>query len=161
MNDGANAREMRLLSAFATVARQWGATPLEGEVARGLGLDIEDSEIRLIYLLGSRTAELRPGDLAEQLGITRSALSKSLSRLRLAGLAESAVTASDRRSVFVTLTATGRDAYRQLVELGAAHVREASTGISPAELATISGFLERFAQRLGGPPPIVLPVDPE
>ena len=147
----------QMLGSFATVARQWGATPVDGHIAEGFGLAIEDSEIRIIYLLGSRTQDLRPGDVAEQLGITRPTLSKSLTRMRTAGLVESAVVEDDRRSVYVTLTPEGKDAYRRLVDYGVDSIRAANAGLGRSELETIQRFLDRFAQQLGGPPPVVFP----
>lgn len=149
--------ERQMLGAFATVARQWGAVPLEGTIAEQVGLDIEDSEIRMIYILGARTGEMSPGDVAQQLGVTRPTLSKSLTRLRVAGLVESAPTENDRRSVYVTLTETGRDAYTALVDFGMELVHSAAAGLSQAELASVARFLERFAHCLGGPPPVVFP----
>ena len=147
-----------MLGAFATVARQWGAVPLEGTIAEQVGLDIEDSEIRVIYILGARTEEMNPGDVAKQLGVTRPTLSKSLTRLRVAGLVESAPTEYDRRSVYVTLTEAGSTAYTALVNFGIDLVQSAAEGMSHSELSTVSEFLERFAVRLGGPPPVVFPL---
>ncbi|KIP53473.1 MarR family winged helix-turn-helix transcriptional regulator [Leucobacter komagatae] len=157
MVDRARDIERQMLGAFATVARQWGATPLEGTIAEDVGLAIEDSEIRILYVLGARTEEMRPGDIAVQLGVTRPTLSKSLTRLRTARLVESSVADDDRRSVFVTLTPEGRDAYARLVDFGMDMIRGACAGLSRQELEIIRGFLGRFADRLGGPPPVVFP----
>ena len=152
--------ERQMLGAFATVARQWGATPLEGTIAETLGLDIEDSEIRVIYLLGARTVEMRPGDLATQLGVSRPTLSKSLTRLRTAKLVESAPADDDKRSVFVTLTENGREAYRTLIDFGINVIDSANGDLSSDDLAVVGQFLERFAKQLGGPGPVVLPESP-
>lgn len=152
--------ERQMLGAFATVARQWGATPLEGNIAETLGLEIEDSEIRVIYVLGARTVEMRPGDLATQLGVSRPTLSKSLTRLRTARLVESAPADDDKRSVFVTLTDHGRAAYRALIEFGINVIDSANGDLSSDDLALICEFLERFAEQLGGPGPVVLPEVP-
>lgn len=157
MGTGARQIELGMLGAFATVARQWGATPLAGRIAESAGLAIEDSEIRLIYVLGARTTQLSPADVAAQLGVTRPALSKSLSRLRAANLIESAVSVEDRRSVYVSLTEAGRSAYVTLVGVGLDLVSAASDGLSQADLALIHGFLARFASGLGGPDPVEFP----
>ncbi|MFF8817771.1 MULTISPECIES: MarR family winged helix-turn-helix transcriptional regulator [Leucobacter] len=149
--------ERQMLGALATVARQWGAVPSDGQVAERVGLDIEDSEIRVIYILGARTTELRPADVAEMLGVTRPTLSKSLTRLRNAQLIESTVTEQDRRSVYITLTDQGRDAYERLVDVGVRLIHDAKVDMTGEELRIVGGFLERFVQGLGGPAPIVLP----
>ncbi|WP_416549562.1 MarR family winged helix-turn-helix transcriptional regulator [Leucobacter sp. BZR 635] len=149
--------ERQMLGAFATVARQWGATPLEGHIAKRLGLSIEDSEIRIIYILGARTDDMRPGDLAEQLSVSRPSLSKSLTRLRTAGIVESEVANDDRRSVYVTLTEAGKEAYATLINFGTEIIHSVNGGLTVSELETVKGFLERFAERLGGPGPVVLP----
>ncbi|GAA1564270.1 MarR family winged helix-turn-helix transcriptional regulator [Leucobacter aridicollis] len=152
--------ERQMLGALATVARQWGAVPADGQVAERVGLDIEDSEIRIIYLLGARTSELRPADVADMLGVTRPTLSKSLTRLRNAHLIESTVTEQDRRSVYVSLSEEGRDAYRRLVDLGIGLIDEANADMSKEELRLVGNFLDRFVRGLGGPAPIVLPPVP-
>lgn len=149
-----------MLGAFATVARQWGATPLEGRIAEQLGLQIEDSEIRIIYVLGARTEEMRPGDIATQLGVTRPTLSKSLTRLRTAKLVESAPADDDKRSVFVTLTVRGREAYSALIEFGIDIIDSANGDLSTDDLDLVRRFLERFAAQLGGPGPVIFPEFP-
>ncbi|GAA2831054.1 DNA-binding MarR family transcriptional regulator [Leucobacter komagatae] len=149
--------ERQMLSAFATVARQWGAVPIDGHIAERIGLDIEDSEIRIIYMLGARTRELRPGDVAEELGVTRPTLSKSLTRLRNASLIESAVAQEDKRSIYLRLTAAGKDAYQRLIDMGTGLVRAANDDLTKDEMRTIRDFLDRFTEQLGGPAPLDLP----
>ena len=94
---------------------------------------------------------------AEMLGVTRPTLSKSLTRLRNAQLIESTVTEQDRRSVYITLTDQGRDAYERLVDVGVRLIHDAKVDMTGEELRIVGGFLERFVQGLGGPAPIVLP----
>lgn len=146
-----------MLGAFATVARQWWAKSQESSISQHLGVEVSDSEILIIYMLGARTEDLRPGDMAEQLGVSRPTLSKSLTRLRMAGLIESTPTADDRRAVYVALTLAGREAYGALVEFGVGLIHSVSDGFTPAELTAIEMFLGRFAERLGPRPPIVFP----
>ena len=149
--------ERQMLSAFATVARQWGAVPVDGHIAESIGLAIEDSEIRIIYMLGARTRELRPGDVAEELGVSRPTLSKSLTRLRNANLIVGETDPTDKRSINLRLTDAGKDAYQRLIDMGTGLVRAANDDLTRDEMRIIRDFLARFIKQLGGAAPIDLP----
>ncbi|WP_407991193.1 MarR family winged helix-turn-helix transcriptional regulator [Kitasatospora sp. CMC57] len=55
--------------------------------------------------------KLRVQDLAHQVHLSQSALSRLIGRLEKAGLVERAMCAADRRGIFVTLTESGRQRY--------------------------------------------------
>lgn len=146
-----------MLSAFATVARQWWANLQNTSISQQVGLNLSDSELVVIYVLGSRTAELRPGDLAERLGVSRPTLSKLLARLRGMGMIHSAPADDDRRAVHVLLTPAGREAYCSILAFGVQLIRSVSGDFSQPELDAVRTFLTRFANRLGALPPILFP----
>ena len=149
--------EREILSALVTVVRQWGSSHVQGDVASKLGVDIPDGEIRMIYMLGCRTDDLTPGEIAEHLGVSRPTVSKSLTILREAGLVTHEVAPDDRRSVYVALTEQGRAAYSRLVHAGMELIRAIGEPFAEEEREVIGRFLSTLASNLGGPPPVVLP----
>lgn len=161
MENESVAREVHLahdvLTALVNVVRHWSSPSLEGSVASEAGVNIPDTEIRVIYLLGSRNGMLRPSDLAEQLGMSRSSLTKSLALLREQGLICGEATPGDRRAVSVTLTAAGKEAYEVLIRAGLDLVREASREFSSEDLEAVARFLCGFVAKLDGNP-IDLPI---
>lgn len=155
--DRTDAAELEMLSAFATVARQWWANLEHSSISQQMGLDLSDSELVVVYVLGSRTRELRPGDLAERLGVSRPTLSKLLTRLRGMGMIHSAPADDDRRAVHVLLTPAGREVYCNILAFGVELIRSVSGDFSQSEVEAIRTFLTRFANRLGALPPILFP----
>lgn len=149
--------ELELLSAFVSLVRNWSSVNARGHVARTAGVNIPDSEIRVIYLLGARTREVRPSDIANQLGVSRPSLSKSLALLRDEGLVTGKTTECDRRAVSVTLTDAGKEAYRRLLNAGLALVERAKGDFTTEELLTVARFMRTFLSNLDGPAAIMLP----
>lgn len=149
--------ELELLSAFVSLVRNWSSVNARGHVAQTAGVNIPDSEIRVIYLLGARTREVRPSDIAQQLGVSRPSLSKSLALLREEGLVAGKSTEVDRRAVSVTLTDAGKEAYRRLLQSGLALVERTKRDFTTEELQTVSRFMQKFLAGLDGPEAIMLP----
>lgn len=154
-------RELELahdvLTALVNVVRHWSSSSLEGSVAVNAGVSIPDSEIRVIYLVGSRNGTLRPSDMAEQLGVSRASLARSLALLREQGLICGEVHPGDRRAVSVTLTPTGKQAYEVLIRAGLELVQRVSREFDGDDLETVARFLGSFVSKLEGMP-IDLPI---
>lgn len=146
-----------ILSALVTVVREWTHVGTQTDDTALPGVAIPTGEIRLMYLLGSHPEPLTPGAIADNMGISRPALSKSLGLLREAGLITHEQAPGDRRSVYVLLTASGRDAYSWLMGLGVDLLRRAAAGMPEGEVAAVAGFLGRLAAEVGTTPPVVLP----
>lgn len=156
MENKAVARELELahdvLTALVNIVRNWSSTAIEGSVAENAGVSIPDSEIRVVYLIGSHLGALRPSDMAEQLGVSRSSLTKSLNRLRDEGLIAGETDPCDRRAVNVTLTAEGRAAYEMLIKAGIDLVRGVGGEFSADQFEAVAQFLGSLVARLDSTP---------
>jgi DNA-binding MarR family transcriptional regulator len=76
-------------------------------------LEVTNQEIAILLLL-RRRSPLRPSAIADELDLTRAAVSRSLARLHRADLVSSSVDADDRRARVVSLTPVGRRRLRRL-----------------------------------------------
>ncbi|MFB9839622.1 MarR family winged helix-turn-helix transcriptional regulator [Actinoallomurus acaciae] len=78
--------------------------------AHGIGM----SEFEALDRLVDATCEQRRmHDLAGDMYLSQSALSRTVARLERAGLVERTMCADDRRAIFVTLTEAGRERHAQ------------------------------------------------
>lgn len=152
MENQAASRESELahdvLTGLVNVVRHWSSVSIPGNVAETAGVGIPDGEIRVIYLVGARQGTLSPSDMADQLGVSRSNLTKSLALLRERGLICGEAAPDDRRAVNVTLTAAGKEAYEVLIRAGIDLVLETSESFSRDELETVARFMRSFVSRL-------------
>lgn len=89
---------------------------------------------------------LRPRDLAFEVGLTPSGLTRLLDRITAAGLVERSVCDTDRRGFTVTLTAAGRET---LALMRPVYMRELDAGfgriVSDEEAEQMSAVLDRVA----------------
>jgi DNA-binding MarR family transcriptional regulator len=124
-------REQSLgVRAFAALVRAHAATTrqLNAQLTAEHGLTISDYEV-LLRLAWSPDRRMRRVDLAEQVLLTASGITRLLDGLEQSGLVERGSCASDRRVVYAVLTEAGlqklREASRshvaQIDELFAAH----------------------------------------
>lgn len=86
------------------------------------GLGASDFEVLDILASGMAAAAKAGGlcrvqNIAEKVHLSQSALSRLIGRLEKDGLVERSVCAEDRRGVFVTLTAKGRDLHTEVLPL--------------------------------------------
>ena len=100
---------------------------------------------------GVREGSMRPSDLADQIGLSRSATTRLVDRLEGSGLVERRACASDRRGSFVMLTPRGEEVFR---EAGRVHLRgideHVGSHLTNDELAQLSALLGKLADRVGG-----------
>lgn len=76
--------------------------------------DLTSSEFEVLELLWDADHhKQRMSELSPQVHLSQSALSRVIARLERDGLVQRTMCTSDRRSVFATLTADGKDRYRQ------------------------------------------------
>ena len=105
----------------------------------------------LLMLAQSDDGSTRPSDLADQIGLSRSATTRLIDRLESDGLVERRSCASDRRGTFVRLTPRGEDAFR---EAGRVHLRgiddHVGSHLTNEELAQLATLLGKLADRVGG-----------
>lgn len=134
------------LAAVVELVTAWSSTELQARIARRIGLDINEADIRTLHTIGRLGGATRPALLADELHLTRPTMSKSLSRLAAAGLTERRAAADDGRSAEIMLTPDGRRAYARLVDAGVEMVRAALDASPGADAETLS----RFARALRG-----------
>ena len=95
-----------LLSSYNEVAGH-----LERALQDGHGLTMSEFEI-LDRLITQECEKRRMQDLAADMYLSQSALSRAVARLEKSGLVERALCEADRRGVFVTITDAGQRRHR-------------------------------------------------
>ena len=83
---------------------------LDAELEREHGLPLSSYEV-LLYLADAEDCSLRMGELADQLFLSRSGLTRLVDRLAKAGLVERTTCESDRRGSYARLTELGRERF--------------------------------------------------
>jgi len=140
MNVAADVEVERVLSALVDLVSAWSSPAVQTKIARGVGLEINENDVRALHTLGRLGGETRPAGHAEELHLSRPTMSKALGRLAAAGLVTRSPSASDRRAADVSLTVAGYEAYRGLVAAGAALVRNARAQTSAVEADAVVRF---------------------
>ncbi|MFV1999014.1 MAG: MarR family winged helix-turn-helix transcriptional regulator [Acidimicrobiia bacterium] len=127
-------------------------------ISRKLAIEMEDeNELPLewypILLMLSQTelGSMRPSDLAEQMGLSRSATTRLIDRLESDELVERSACASDRRGTFVTLTPRGE---QKFLTAGRTHLRgideHVGTHLTDSELRQLETLLTKLADGVEG-----------
>jgi len=105
----------------------------------------------LLILAQSKDEAMRPSDLADQIGLSRSATTRLVDRLERSGFVERRACGSDRRGTFVSLTPRGQEVFK---EAGRVHLRgideHVGSHLSDDELAQLKALLGKLADRVGG-----------
>ena len=105
----------------------------------------------LLILAQSQDATMRPSDLADQIGLSRSATTRLIDRLERSGLVERRVCGSDRRGTYVSLTPRGQEVFKKA---GRVHLRgideHVGSHLTGDELAQLATLLGKLADRVGG-----------
>lgn len=108
------------------------------------GMNQQNFEV-ILRLSRSPEQRLRMSDLAAQVTMSASGLSRAVDRLEREGLVERVACPTDRRSVYAALTAAGRDRVDGLLPAHLRHIEEEFIG--PLD-ATDRADLERILRRL-------------
>ena len=94
---------------------------------------------------------MRPSDLADVIGLSRSATTRLVDRLEARGLVERRACGSDRRGTFVGLTPSGEEVFKRA---GRIHLRgideHVGSYLSEDELAQLGSLLAKLAEGVGG-----------
>jgi DNA-binding MarR family transcriptional regulator len=109
--------------------------------SREAGLGI--TELMALGYLRDR-GSLRAGQLGERLGLTSASITALIDRLERIGYAHRQPHPTDRRSILVELTPTGRIEVGTLFELLASNVKTALDGMAPNEREAVAHFLEEI-----------------
>ena len=145
---------VRLLRAHAATTRA-----LSAELVADHGLTINDYEA-LLLLARAEGGYLKRVELAEQLILTPSGITRLLDGLERAGYVEKGSCPTDARVNYAVLTAAGRAKLEEASSSHVAAVRELFEGrFDEDELATLAGLLGRLQGAAGthgadcSPPP--------
>jgi len=134
----------RLLRGHASATRE-----LSAQLVTEHGLTINDYEA-LLYLSRAEEGRMRRVDLAEQLLLTASGVTRLLDGLERAGLVERASCASDRRVTYAVLTAAGRTKLQEASESHLAGVRALfEERFTSEEIVQLASLLERLPEAAG------------
>lgn len=108
------------------------------------GLSVQSFEV-LMRLTRSPGQQLRMSDLAAQVAMSPSGLTRAVDRLEAGGLVERASCPTDRRGAYAVLTDAGRSLVDAAVPLHLEHLDEYFTGIlEPDELAQLTATLRKL-----------------
>jgi DNA-binding MarR family transcriptional regulator len=130
---------VRLVRGHAAATRAMNA-----QLVADHGLTINDYEC-LLNLAHAEGRRMRRVDLAEQLILTASGVTRLLDGLEQAGYVDREACASDRRVTYAVLTEAGLDKLREASETHIADIRSFFEGrFSPEELDQLVGLLDRL-----------------
>lgn len=141
-------REQSLLSALTHLMSRWSSAELQGQIARQVGVVLDATQVRAIYVLGLQGGTARPSALAAELHLTRPTTSKLLARLAAEDLVAKTDDPSDGRASRITLTTRGADAFARLLEAGHAMVVHAMSGWPAGDVEVLTRLLSRFVDGL-------------
>ncbi|HVW34023.1 MAG TPA: MarR family transcriptional regulator [Acidimicrobiia bacterium] len=127
------------------------AAGLEAALGRhldGYGLPRVWLEV-LVRIARSPGHQLRMADLAAQVALSPSGLTRAVDKIEEAGLVARVSCPSDRRGAFVQLTEAGRERLDAIIPDHLTHLEESFTGLlSPAELARFTATLRKLRDHL-------------
>lgn len=130
---------MALLRAHASVTRR-----LNAQLTADHGLTINDYEV-LLRLARASDRRMRRVDLAEQVLLTASGITRLLDGLEQSGLVERGACASDRRVVYAVLTEAGLQKLRDASTSHVAQVDELfAASFGDEELVAVGDLLSRL-----------------
>ena len=129
----------RLLHAYASTTRA-----LSGSLLAEHGLTLNDYEA-LLRLSRAEDGRMRRVDLADELLLTASGVTRLLDGLEAAGYVERASCATDRRVVYAVITDVGRDKLETASESHLAEIRALfDERFDPEELEKLAQLLGRL-----------------
>jgi MarR family 2-MHQ and catechol resistance regulon transcriptional repressor len=97
----------------------------------------------------SPNRQLRMADLAAQVALSPSGLTRAVDKIEAEGLVARVSCPSDRRGAFVQLTEAGRERLESIIPAHLTHVEESFTGLlSPTELARFTATLRKLRDHL-------------
>jgi DNA-binding MarR family transcriptional regulator len=135
---------------------------LEAQFARDVpGVSMHAFEV-LLRLARSPGQRLRMSDLAAQVAMSPSGLTRAVDRLETAGLVERASCPSDRRGSFAVLTAAGQELVDRAIPRHLEHLDEHFTGLlDDDELRAFTAALRKLRDHVNPTAAQVTAVEPE
>lgn len=131
--------------ALVQVVSEWTESDLQAQVADGVGVALDPTAVRAVYLLGLSGGAMGFTALSERASMSRPTTSKLVTRLEAQGVVERV---RSGRTVEVRLTDAGARAYARLVAAGHRMVDAAVTDWTPQEVEQFRAQLARFVAAL-------------
>lgn len=148
--DALSRRELNAWRGFLE-AHSRTVAELDDELEREHGLPLSSYEV-LLHLGDAEDCSLRMGELAEQLFLSRSGLTRLIDRLVKAGLVERVSCESDRRGAYARLTELGRQRFDAARPTHLRGVREHFLSkLDVADQERLSEIWERVREPAGRP----------
>jgi DNA-binding MarR family transcriptional regulator len=136
----------RLAEAYSRL-EQWLGSAMESEA----GLPHVWFEV-LIRLARSEGEQLKMSDLADQITLTTSGVTRLVDRMQAAGYVERRPCPTDRRVSYAGITAAGHDVLDRAVTVHARNLRTAFHSFTPQDLAALDTALDRVREAALGLP---------
>ncbi|MFF4444398.1 MarR family winged helix-turn-helix transcriptional regulator [Streptomyces sp. NPDC001502] len=132
-----------IADALGILLKRTTRTHLHQRLTEGMGEAVDDVTYPVLSALarsGSRSA----ADLAQDVGVDRSGVTRRASRLEAAGLIRREPDPTDRRAHLLVLTDEGRLAVAELRVRLAGHIEASLSSWPPGEAETFARLLRRF-----------------
>ncbi|GAA4865533.1 MarR family winged helix-turn-helix transcriptional regulator [Saccharopolyspora rosea] len=143
---GPGADVTALFASLSRVSRQ--ADRYLGEVLSELGLQGWEYDVLTTLLRSGEPHELRPGTIADRLGVSNSAMTNRIDRLEQAGLVGRHLDPRNRRIVIVRLTNAGRDSAERALAAHCAAARRVLDRLSADRAAALRDLLDQLGSAL-------------
>ncbi|MER7849362.1 MarR family transcriptional regulator [Kitasatospora sp. NPDC096077] len=132
-----------IADALGTLLKRGTRAQLHRRLTEGLGPAVDEATYPLLSGL-ARTGPLSAADLAGEIGLDRSGVTRRATRLEEAGLLRRDPDPADRRATLLALTDAGHRAVDTTRQRLAAHIEESLAAWPPGEARAFARQLHRF-----------------
>ncbi|MER5637398.1 MarR family transcriptional regulator [Kitasatospora sp. NPDC002227] len=132
-----------IAEALGVLLRRTTREQLHRSLTEGLGEAVDELTYPVLSAL-ARTGPRSAADLAADVGLDRSGVTRRASRLEAAGLVRREPDPADRRAALLVLTPAGERTVTELRERLAARIAGSLDGWAPGEAEAFAGQLRRF-----------------
>jgi DNA-binding MarR family transcriptional regulator len=132
-----------IADALGTLLKRGTRAQLYRRLTDGLGEAVDETTYPVLSGL-ARTGPRSAADLAGEIGLDRSGVTRRATRLEEAGLLRREPDPDDRRATLLALTEAGRQAVEATRQRLAAHIEESLASWPPDEARTFARQLQRF-----------------
>lgn len=132
-----------IAESLGVLLRRTTRTQLHRRLTEGMGEALDETTYPVLSAL-ARTGPRSAADLAPEVGIDRSGVTRRASRLEEAGLVRREPDPADRRAQLLVLTEQGRQVVAELRTRLADRIADALAGWPPGEAEAFARHLRRF-----------------
>ena len=118
---------------------------LERTLAEASDEQLAMSQVKLLLLIARPEQRFKVGDVADFLGVTHAAASRSIDRLVQRGLVDRRVSQADRRAVDLSLTDESRALLERFTEVRNAELLELLGEVADEKLKRVVGLLDELS----------------